>query len=83
MTYQGPDPSEAIPVGQEALNPEELGRLIACTFELQEIAREHAPDRVAEEDATPEQLTVIKAVEDLQAGSVDSLKQAIIDNRKQ
>jgi hypothetical protein len=34
MTHFGPDPSEALPIGEEALSPDETGRLANFMFEL-------------------------------------------------
>jgi hypothetical protein len=37
MPHHGPDPSEALPLGEETLTPEQLGRLATALFELQEL----------------------------------------------
>jgi hypothetical protein len=40
MSHHGPDPSEALPIGEETLSPEELGRVATAMFGYQEALAE-------------------------------------------
>ncbi|HET9098566.1 MAG TPA: hypothetical protein VFN51_03025 [Candidatus Saccharimonadales bacterium] len=83
MQYEGPLPDEALPVGEEPLTPEEVGRLAACMFELDEKTLEHFPDRITEADVTPEQWAAKQKVgQDLKNEAFESLKQGLIEHRE-
>lgn len=81
MKHQGPDPSEALPAGEDALLPEECSRLTAAMFAGEELRRHYFgdPDFANLSPSNRAALEAFRkeAMEEL----VDSLKQGLIDNR--
>lgn len=80
MKYEGPLPDEALPVGEEPLSPEELGRVASTMFEMREI-----PGIITEEDVSPERWAAIQALKTRLQGShrmFEILKEAVIEQRE-
>ena len=81
MRHYGPDPSEALPVGEETLLPHEADMLISAMLAGQELTQEYFGkpniDHLSPKAKATRQAVVDKLLEE----AIESAKQGIIDHR--
>ena len=82
MRHEGPLPSEALPVGEDPLTPEELDRVATAMFEAEEIHIKYH-GQLIQEEISPENWTFIQEMRaDAQNETFEYFKQIVIKQRK-
>lgn len=65
MSYEGPLPDEALPIGEDTLLPDELARVAEVMFRGGELADEAGLERITEADVSPPEWAAIQGAGDL------------------